>query len=87
MKENKIVAAGLVGGVLAVLCCALPALTLAGALGVGVALLHGVGAHWPVVLAALLVGLGTLGALTGIRRKSKSGSNQSGCCTPTGGKV
>jgi hypothetical protein len=84
MKESKVVAVGLVGGVLAVLCCALPALTLAGGLGVGLALLHGVGAHWPVVLAALLVGLGTLGALAGIRRKSKSGCHQHGCCTPTG---
>lgn len=87
MKENKVVAVGLVGGALAVLCCALPALTLAGGLGVGLALLHGVGAHWPVVLAALLVGLGTIGALVGIRRKSKPGCHQRGCCTPTGDKA
>ena len=88
MKENKVVAVGLVGGLLALLCCALPALTLAGGLGIGLAWLHGLGAHWLVALAVLLSGLGTLGVLAAIRRKTTSGCGQRGCCTPsTGGEA
>lgn len=87
MKENKLVAAGLAGGLLAVLCCALPALTLAGGLGAGLAVLQGAGANWPVLLPVLLTGLVALATWARIRRKCNSGCDQRGCCTTREGKA
>ena len=82
--KNKWLTAGLFGGALAALCCALPIVAvLAASGGLSVLFLSGIGSHWPVLLTVLL-SIVAVGGVIWMMRKSKTGCTQSGCCkTPS----
>lgn len=83
--KNKWLTAGLFGGALAVLCCALPIVAVLTATGgLGVLFLNGIGLHRPVMLTVLL-SIVAVGSMVWAMRKSKKACAQAGCCkSPSG---
>lgn len=74
--KYKWLTAGLLGSAFAVLCCALPALTVVS--GVGLSLLSVIRGFWPLVLIVLLTALTGGIAFKVYRAKSE-------CCQPGSG--